>query len=52
MKIQDMLVVSDLDGTLVPISGRISEENRSAIRRFRETGGTSDEFGSGRAGGF
>ncbi len=40
MKIQDMLVVSDLDGTLVPISGRISEENRSAIRRFRETGGT------------
>ncbi len=40
MKIQDMLVVSDLDGTLVPISGRISEENRSAIRRFREAGGT------------
>lgn len=39
MKIEDILVVSDLDGTLVPISQQISVKNIEAIRRFRDLGG-------------
>lgn len=39
MRIQDYLVVSDLDGTLVPASQQISNENLQAIERFRSLGG-------------
>ena len=40
MKISDMLIVSDLDGTLVPAMAGISRENLEAIARFREKGGS------------
>ena len=36
MNISDMLIVSDLDGTLVPEMAGISLENLDAIARFRE----------------
>ena len=40
MNISDMLIVSDLDGTLVPEMAGISLENLDAIARFREKGGS------------
>lgn len=39
MRIEDMIIVSDLDGTLVPASRIISQKNIDAILRFRELGG-------------
>lgn len=38
MKLQEILIVSDLDGTLVE-DGKISQRNIDAIRRFRAAGG-------------
>ena len=40
MEIHKLLVVSDLDGTLIPISGVISQNNIDAVHRFLEAGGT------------
>lgn len=40
MKISDMILVSDLDGTIVPHMGDISEVNLAAIEKFRSLGGT------------
>lgn len=40
MKTNELLLVSDLDGTLVPASGTISRENLDAIARFRAKGGS------------
>lgn len=39
MRIEDVILVSDLDGTIVPISGRISEKNIKAVKRFKQLGG-------------
>lgn len=39
MQISELLLVSDIDGTLLPREGEISVRNREAIRRFRELGG-------------
>lgn len=39
MRIEDMIVVSDLDGTVIPGTGVISQENIDAIHAFRERGG-------------
>lgn len=40
MRIKDLIIVSDLDGTIVPISGKVSKKNLDAINRFRSFGGT------------
>lgn len=40
MQIKDMIIISDLDGTVLPISGVISEKNLEAVERFRSLGGT------------
>lgn len=40
IKICDTIIVSDLDGTIVPASGVISEVNKQAIKRFEDLGGT------------
>ena len=40
MTISELLVVSDLDGTIVPISGKISRKNLEALDKFRALGGT------------
>lgn len=39
MRIEDMIIVSDLDGTLVPGNRVISQKNIDAIHRFRMLGG-------------
>ncbi|WP_101696537.1 Cof-type HAD-IIB family hydrolase [Clostridium minihomine] len=39
MKIQDLLLISDLDGTLIGENYQIPERNLKAIRRFQEKGG-------------
>ena len=39
MQLKNMVLVSDLDGTLVPNSGVISEANIAAVNRFRNAGG-------------
>lgn len=38
-KFTGKLIISDLDGTLIPRGGKISAENRAAIRHFVEEGG-------------
>ena len=38
-KFTGKLIISDLDGTLIPRGGTISEENKEAINRFVEEGG-------------
>lgn len=38
-KIKDLIIVSDMDGTIIPISGIVSERNLEAIERFRALGG-------------
>ncbi len=40
MTIKDLILVSDLDGTIIPNSGKISQKNLDAIKKFRELGGT------------
>lgn len=40
MRISDMFLVSDLDGTILPHNGIISQRNKDAIKRFRGLGGT------------
>ena len=40
MEIDKLFVVSDLDGTLIPESGVISQKNIDAIHRFLAAGGT------------
>lgn len=40
MKIKDLILISDLDGTIVPHSGEISQTNLDAIARFRRADGT------------
>lgn len=40
LRIQDMLLVSDLDGTILPHNGIVSKENKEAICKFRKLGGT------------
>lgn len=40
MQIKNVLVVSDLDGTLIPLSGQISRQNIEAVHRFLKAGGT------------
>ncbi|WMJ23117.1 Cof-type HAD-IIB family hydrolase [Paludicola sp. MB14-C6] len=40
MRVKDITLVSDLDGTIVPISGIVSEKNKQAIKKFQELGGT------------
>lgn len=39
MLIKDMIIVSDLDGTVVPMSGEISQRNKDAIAKFKSLGG-------------
>ena len=39
MKIADILLVSDLDGTLIGKDHQIPERNLEAIKRFKEKGG-------------
>lgn len=38
-KISDILIVSDIDGTLLREANGLSEENRAAIKRFTDKGG-------------
>jgi len=40
IKINEIILISDLDGTIVPITGIISQTNINAINKFRELGGT------------
>lgn len=40
MQIKDIILVSDLDGTILPHSGIISDGNLNAIKKFRSLGGT------------
>ena len=40
MEIKNVLVVSDLDGTLIPLSGKISRKNIEAVHCFLAAGGT------------
>lgn len=40
MQVKDIILVSDLDGTIIPSSGVITQKNINAIKRFRELGGT------------
>lgn len=37
---KDIILVSDLDGTILPITGIISQKNMDAIAKFRKLGGT------------
>ena len=39
MKYTGKMIISDLDGTLIPRGGKISEENRKAIQKFVDEGG-------------
>lgn len=39
MKLQDIFLVSDLDGTLIGANHTIPQRNIDAIRRFQEQGG-------------
>lgn len=39
MKINDIILVSDLDGTIIPITGVVSQNNIDAIKKFKELGG-------------
>ena len=39
MQISNLLLVSDIDGTLLPEGGEISLRNREAVRRFQNLGG-------------
>lgn len=39
MKISDIIIITDLDGTVIPNSGIVSKQNISAISRFRAKGG-------------
>lgn len=40
MKVKDITLVSDLDGTIVPISGIVSQKNIDAINKFQQLGGS------------
>lgn len=40
MNIKDLIIVSDLDGTIIPLTGIISKRNIDAIDKFRSLGGT------------
>jgi Cof subfamily protein (haloacid dehalogenase superfamily) len=40
MRVNDITLVSDLDGTIIPHSGIISQKNIDAIRKFEELGGS------------
>lgn len=40
MRVKDILLVSDIDGTIIPVSGRISERNLNAIEKFKKIGGS------------
>lgn len=40
MLIRDTIIISDLDGTIVPISGIVSKRNKEAIGKFQSLGGT------------
>lgn len=40
MTIKELILISDLDGTILPPSGVISQENIAAIEKFRKLGGT------------
>lgn len=40
MRIKEIILVSDVDGTILPASGIISQKNINAINKFRESGGT------------
>ena len=39
------ILLSDLDGTLIPRCGRVSEGNRAAVERFVAGGGRFGEIG-------
>ncbi len=39
MDVKDILVISDLDGTLIDRNFTVSERNRQAIQRFQSKGG-------------
>lgn len=38
--LKDLILVSDMDGTIIPVSGIVSKRNLDAIERFRSLGGT------------
>ena len=38
-RFDDVLIISDMDGTLLPLGGKVSAENKAAIRNFCENGG-------------
>ncbi len=40
MRVKDIILISDMDGTIIPISGVISQKNIDAINKFRKLGGT------------
>lgn len=40
MRVEDIILVSDMDGTIIPITGVISKKNIEAINKFRSLGGT------------
>lgn len=39
-EIKDLIIISDLDGTAIPMSGKISEKNINAVKYFTKLGGT------------
>ncbi|MEE0782141.1 MAG: HAD family hydrolase, partial [Sellimonas sp.] len=39
MKLEDILLISDMDGTLLPSGGKLSETCKAEIAAFRELGG-------------
>lgn len=39
MKLNNIILVSDLDGTIIPASGIISERNKTAIKKLQQAGG-------------
>lgn len=39
MKVSDIVLVSDMDGTIIPMTGQVSQKNLDAIARFRDLGG-------------
>lgn len=39
MRVKDTILVSDMDGTIIPITGVISQKNINAINKFRDLGG-------------